>query len=385
MAAQTPPARSRPRVAVVANCPLPYHTPILNRLARRVDLRVIYMSRRHPLADIADGSGAYDDPWGEPPEFRHEFHRSAAIRLRRSDFRTQVSVGVSARLERARPDVVLFSSWGPLMLEPLAWRLVRGRRAVMWAESTAWSGLLRGRASRLARRLLLGRVDAFVANGSQAAAFLSQMGVADDRVVVSCLPSALHVRPVSVQASTSPCVRRFLFVGRLIDRKRPLEVIAAFTGLLDSVPGAHLTVVGDGPLMEAARRAAERAGEAITFTGRREGAALAETIVAADALVVSSVREVWGLVVNEALGAGLFVIATDQVASAADLIDEASGVVVAADDAQALRDALVAAAQGVAADAAARAARAERVRHCTPDGFAAAIERAVHVALEVKA
>ena len=385
MAAQTTPTRSRPRVVMVANCPLPYHTPILNCLARRVDLRVIYMSRVHPLAGSRDGSGAHHDAWGEPPEFRYEYHRSVAIRFRLSDFRTQMSFGVSARLERLRPDVVFFSSWGPLMLEPLAWRLARGRRVVMWAESTAWSGLLRGRMSQLARRLLLGRIDAFVANGSHAAAFLRQIGVPDDRVVVSCLPSALSVRPISSEAAGPPCVRRFLFVGRLIELKRPLELIAAFIRLHDTVPDARLTIVGDGPLLETARRAAEPAGDVITFTGRLEGAALAVTLAGADALVIPSRREVWGLVVNEALAAGLFVIATDRVASAADLLDRDSGLIVAADDPGALPDALVSAARSVAADPAARARRAERVRHCTPDAFAAAIERAVHVALATEA
>lgn len=381
MVAQEIQARSRPRVVMVANCPLPYHTPILNRLAQRVDLRVIYMSRVHPLAGNGDDSGAHDDPWGEPPTFRHEYHRSAAIRSRSSDFRTQVSFGVSARLERARPDVVLFSSWGPLMLEPLAWRLARGRRVVMWAESTVRSGLLRGRMSQLARRVLLQRIDAFVANGSQAAAFLHQMGVADDRVVVSCLPSALTVHPSSSMAGRSACVRRFLFVGRLIDLKRPLELIGAFIRVKEAVSDATLTIVGDGPLLEAARNAAEPAGNAITFMGRLEGAALASTLAEADALVIPSVREVWGLVVNEALAAGLFVIASDRVASAADLLDPGSGSIVATDNPRELTNAMVDAARIVAANSAARAERAERVRHCTPDAFAAAIEDAVSVAL----
>jgi glycosyltransferase involved in cell wall biosynthesis len=99
-----------------------------------------------------------------------------------------------------------------------------------------------------------------------------------------------------------------------------------------------------------------------------------------DALVVPSVREVWGLVVNEALAAGLYVVATDHVASAADLLDADSGAIVEADDAGALVGALVSAA-GTSTGSAARAKRALRVRDCTPETFAAAIERAVGIAM----
>jgi glycosyltransferase involved in cell wall biosynthesis len=366
---------------MVANSPLPYHTPILNQLAARVDLRVIYMSRTHPLAGGGPDSGAHVEAWGEPPRFRHEFHRSVAVRSLRTDFRTQLSFGVSARLERARPDVVLFSSWGPLMLEPLAWRLVRRRRTVMWAESTASSGLLRGRLSQLARREILKRVDGFVANGTQAADFLDGMGVARERVIVSCLPSALRLPASEAAESGTASVRRFIFVGRLVARKRPLELIAAFRSMLADVPDAHLTIVGNGPLMEEARQAAASAGGSITFLGRQEGPDLADALLQADALVLPAVREVWGLVVNEALAAGLFVIATDEVGSAHDLLDPTSGAILPADDPEVLRAALIDAAHTQRADGSARTERARRVRHCTPDAFAAAIERAAYVAM----
>ena len=369
------------RLVVVSNTPLPYHTPILNRLSERVDLHVIYMARDHPLGEGDPSTGAYSDRWGEPPRFPYSFHWSWAIRSQRSDFRAQVSFGVSARLEALRADVILFSSWGPLMLEPLTWRLLRGRRAVMWAESTAWSGLLRGSRSTAARRALLHRVDAFVANGTEAAAYLGMMGVESDRITISCLPSPL--RPTDDGLDGSRGARHFLFVGRLIDRKRPLAVVAAFNRLLTQVPDATLTIVGDGPLMTAVRAAAAPAGDAVRLAGRLEGTSLNPKYAAADVLVVPSVREVWGLVVNEALAHGAFVIATDQVASARDLLDPQAGAIVPADDEVALHAAMLEAAQTLDGDRAARHRRRERVRDCTPDRFADAVAIAVGQTLQL--
>jgi glycosyltransferase involved in cell wall biosynthesis len=62
---------------------------------------------------------------------------------------------------------------------------------------------------------------------------------------------------------------------------------------------------------------------------------------AADVLVVPSLYEVWGLVVNEALAHGLPVIASDQVAAADHLITPGvTGEIFPAGDAAALRAAV---------------------------------------------
>ncbi len=97
-------------------------------------------------------------------------------------------------------------------------------------------------------------------------------------------------------------------------------------------------------------------------------------------LVIPSVREVWGLVVNEALAAGLFVVATDQVASAVDLLDEGSGLIIPADDPGLLMDAMRFAG-GVGQSAVERAARTARIRDCTRRSFAADLNRAIALAL----
>jgi glycosyltransferase involved in cell wall biosynthesis len=367
------------KMVFVSNYPLPYHTPILNALADRIDLHVIFMSRGHALGKATDG--AYIDQWGVQPRFPYEFHWSRALRSLRVDFRVQYSLGVSGKLRRLHPDVIFFSSWGPLMLEPVFWKSLAKRRAVMWAESTPFSGLLRGRLSNLLRRMILARVDAYVTNGSQATLYLRNLGINPEIIVTSCLPS----RPGEVSEEEGPgnaqrSGKRFLFVGRLIPRKRPLELVRAFTQLLESEPDATLTVVGDGPLRREVDAAAGAARDAISVQGRLEGAHLASVYRSHDVLVVPSVREVWGLVVNEALAHGLHVVATDQVASAHDLLDRQTGTLVPADDSEAMVGALTEAAhlQHLPAQ---RRARKARVKACTASAFAADILRAAEIAL----
>jgi glycosyltransferase involved in cell wall biosynthesis len=127
-------------------------------------------------------------------------------------------------------------------------------------------------------------------------------------------------------------------------------------------------MVGDGPLRGELARLAFAAGR-VQVRGRLEGETLAQAYLDADVLVVPSSREVWGLVVNEALAAGLFVVASDRVGSTRDLLDEGAGTVVDAGDQHALTQAMEAATQ-VGQSAAARQARQNRVSSCTAARFA---------------
>ncbi len=367
------------KLVFVSNGPLPYHTPVLNELSDLTDLHVLHMSGGHPL-------GSFANVWGIEPEYNHTRYWSLSLGQQSADFRTQLSLGVSLRLRQLDPDVIFFSSWGPLAWEPLLWKRLARRKAVMWAESTSSSGLLRSRASDLARRLIVSQVDAFVTNGSKASAYLDALGVDAASIVTSRLPSVVPedalARPEDNGASPSNDAPRYLFVGRLIPRKRPLELLQSFASVLAELPKATLTMVGDGPLMAEVSRAALPYGASVSLVGRAEGDALQPVYAQADILVLPAVREVWGLVVNEALAHGLYVIATDQVGSAHDLLDDASGAIVPADDSRALTATLVRAGRTIPRGRTARAARARRVSDCTPAALAKDIRRAATLALE---
>lgn len=366
------------RIVCISNNPFPYHTPILNQLNRLADLHVVYMSRTHPL-------GSFDDDWGEPPQFPYSLHWSKPLTLPRADFRAQVSCGVSQHLRRLKPDVILFSSWGPLVVEPVLWKVLARRRAVMWAESTRFSGFLRGRLSNGVRRFILSNTDAYVANGTQAALFLGDLGVPQKRIVASCLPSPLTCCTAERRPHVgTPDAPRFLYVGRLIERKRPLQLLAAFATVLQQMPSAALTIVGNGPLEAPVAEAAAMLGDRVQLLGRREGRALSEVYLSSDVLVVPSVREVWGLVVNEALAHGVDVVATDQVGAAFDLLDGENGRIVPADDTAALAHAMYETATERAKRSKPASVGASHVSSCTPLAFAQSLAHGARLALSLE-
>ena len=99
-------------------------------------------------------------------------------------------------------------------------------------------------------------------------------------------------------------------VGRLHYKKRPELALEAFRLFLERTGdrNAHLAFVGEGPLRERLERASQ--GLPVTFTGFIPGAA--RLMPAFDALLTASSNEPFGMVLLEAMAAGVPVITPRQ-------------------------------------------------------------------------
>jgi glycosyltransferase involved in cell wall biosynthesis len=109
------------------------------------------------------------------------------------------------------------------------------------------------------------------------------------------------------------------FVGKLVSRKRPQDVIRALHGLR----ATHALFVGDGPLRAECEALASRLAVPATFAGFLNQTAIADAYASADVLVLpSDRRETWGLVVNEAMASSRPAVVSDAAGCAPDLIEE---------------------------------------------------------------
>ena len=114
----------------------------------------------------------------------------------------------------------------------------------------------------------------------------------------------------------------FLFMAKFIDRKRPLDLIAA-AAKNHAAGNSHVIFVGDGALLETCRNtiSANKLTN-VHLVGFKNQSELPAYYAAADALVLPSEYETWGLVVNEAMACGLPCIVSDACGAAADMILE---------------------------------------------------------------
>jgi glycosyltransferase involved in cell wall biosynthesis len=136
--------------------------------------------------------------------------------------------------------------------------------------------------------------------------------------------------------------KRILYSGRIVPQKRVDLLIDAFASIADQRPQWDLLVVGEGAYGgELRKRLPERLRPRVTWTGFLEQEELKSAYHASEVLVLPSDREPWAVVVQEAMAAGLVVVATNVVGAAHELVEDGrSGRIVAVGKAAALADAI---------------------------------------------
>lgn len=313
------------RVASITNILSPYRVPLFARLASEpgVQLHVFLLavteSNRRWALQPSGGAGfgvtlvpGVHGFWAE------------------RDLPIHLNWGLLGRLREFDPHVVMVSGYdAPAYWLAAWWARRRGRKVILWNGTTPLS--VRSDSSVLGwvKRRVVTWADAAVTYGSQASEYVVRLGVPRERVFTSVNTVDMDAlkRDVASIRQSAPFQRMraqypdllLLFSGQLIERKGITTLLQALEILRD--PEIGLLVVGSGPLESSLRRAtSEGRIPNIFFEGFHQPRELARYYALADALVLPSLREVWGLVVNEALASGLFVLCSDRAGAAYDLI-----------------------------------------------------------------
>lgn len=128
---------------------------------------------------------------------------------------------------------------------------------------------------------------------------------------------------------------RLVAVGRLVPRKGFDHLLAALARLPAHV---RLEVIGDGPLAEPLRALSTELGVAdrVTWPGFLDRAEILRRMRRADVFVLSSLHEGLGIVVQEAMFAGLPIVATDHGGQTDLVTDGENGLLVPAGNAEAI-------------------------------------------------
>ncbi len=315
-----------PRVLLIHNYLSPYRVPLFAALARRFDLDVWI------LGDIA-GLREWRE---EAPEGAFRWRRLANVGLgARSRYaRLLINPTIPLELARAKPDVILCCGWDtPAVFYAAAWAKLRGIPFVLWAGSTPREQSLLRRLTQIPVRWIVRRADGWIAYGSRAKEYLVQLGADGERTVCAFnTVDTEHVRRASNLTEDEKAALRaelgivdgptVLYCGNLLTLKGVDVLIRAFAEARETVQDLQLVLVGSGEERGRFESLAQSLGvaEAIAWTGYVAPEQVAKYYAIADTFVLPSRSEVWGLVINEAMAAGVPVIASDAAGAVTDLL-----------------------------------------------------------------
>jgi glycosyltransferase involved in cell wall biosynthesis len=332
------------RLVVLASHPIQYQAPLFRALAAdpRVDLQVLFLSR-HGVEERQDPAFGIPFRWdvdllsGYPSMFVPNIRERAAPGMVWS----YVNPSVVRDLRSLDPDVVLFLGVrSPTGIAALQWAIRRRVRRIYRAESSVL--VSRSSVARLAARTVLTKMSAFASIGTANDLYYDALGIEESRrhfAPYTVDNTFFRTRAVKKAAARDqlgldgPDVV-VLYSGKLVPRKDPGAVVAAAALMPERV---HILIAGDGELRTDVERQATHLGVRLTLLGFLNQTEIPIAYSAADAVVVPSLVEPWGLVVNEAMCFGLPVIASSRVGARLDLVfSGVNGAVFKAGDPQAL-------------------------------------------------
>jgi glycosyltransferase involved in cell wall biosynthesis len=333
----TEPAK-RVRLLGIYTHPVQYYAPLFRTLTERhpeIDFEVLYLTRPTPeqqgqgfgVAFVWDQDLMEGYRWRV---FREPLPGDDYMRWGGLD-----AQGIDEAIKEARPDVVLLPGWNCRGLVRALLACNRLRIPVLYrGDTNLWQkprGLKRLIWSRK-NRFLLKRFSGYLAVGKRARVFLRENGISAERIVDS--PHAVdgaRIRRDAGEAMTPDGRARVraehglaatdfvvLLAGKLEPRKNPETAVRAVAELGE---GVVLVVCGSGELEASCRQVAVETGARVVWLGFRNQGELPRLYAAADALVLPSVSETWGLAVNEAMAVGTPCVVSDAAGCAPDLVE----------------------------------------------------------------
>jgi len=347
-------------VLIIAPTPAPYrafeYDLVQRALADEYRFHALFMERRWGDMNWQDDVPAVMD-WRVLPQLRlpRAIHRIPGLR--------RTNRGTKKVLDSLDPDaVILHGNDSPALWAAFFWARRRRRAVLFRSDANIDKELRRARRflwTALRKRViqaLYSRVDAFLTIGSANEACYELLGADPARFFRTSFTTyaEMFTEAADRHRKEREAIKKelgirqekvLLFVGRFVWQKDIETAVRAFAAALPDIGDTAFLLVGDGPEVEKVKAVAEPIRGNVYFGGFRQPEEMGSVFAIADALLLGSIAEPWGLVVNEAMAAGLAVIASDRVGCARDLVlPGRTGEIFPAGDedslAQALRDVL---------------------------------------------
>jgi len=296
-----------------------------------IDLIVFFQNpgSKHRKWKVAEENGPY----------KSKFLRNIGIPISSNTaFTFNFNYDVYKNMQKCKPDLILTDGWDSFAtLAALIYARLYGKEIVLICESTIHEDSLIRKISIPYVRFILRFFNGFISTGTASEEYLRFLGVGKrverfyNTVDVDFfsqhgrlgLSEKQHVRERIGIGHDSKVI---MFSGRLVAIKCVHLLIKAFLMVKKEFPKTTLLVAGYGPEEQKLKKMAG-VNSGINFLGHQGIDKIPKLYGISDILVLPSISETWGAVVNEAMACGCAIIVSDKCGCAKDLIQE-NGVIV---------------------------------------------------------
>lgn len=329
------------RLAVLNSHPIQYFAPLYRRLAQEpdIDLTVYYCSR-WGVEEYLDPGFGEKVQWDIPllDGYRYKFLPSIGKGSNLKGFFSLVNPAIIGEIKRERHDALWIHGHNYVTYNmAIVAAKMFGTALFMRCETTML--LHRSTTKQFLRKPLMTifyrLFDACLPIGNRNKEFYQFHGVPNKKLFLvpytvdnqffheetgKFQQQRVYLRSELGVSADKPLI---LFASKLTERKHPDHLLQAFEKIRKQGVDAALAFVGSGTEEAMLKQyVQENQIPDVHFFGFRNQTELPKFYAIADIFVLPSANEPWGLVVNEVMAAGLPVLTSDDVGSAADLVHE---------------------------------------------------------------
>ncbi|OIQ18389.1 MAG: hypothetical protein BM556_09005 [Bacteriovorax sp. MedPE-SWde] len=255
-----------------------------------------------------------------------------------------INFGVLKKLYKDKPDLLVVHGWSYLThIMAIIFASLLGIKVALRSENPYHQEIKKRKHILFLKKILLGSllfkcIDYFLYIGNKNKEFYRFYNIPESKCFFApyCIDNNFFKERAIKDKEERTSLRSqfniteedhaFLFVGKLISKKRPLDIIEALNKVKNR--SFKLILVGDGELKDEVSRLMEEYGlsDKVILTGFINQSELPKYYSIADSFILPSGQgETWGLVVNEAMCYGLPIVSSSTVGSSFDLVTPKTG------------------------------------------------------------
>lgn len=304
------------KIAIITNIPSPYRVDLFHYMQTHFEdfsIHVIYTNRNED-----------NRAWNIPEEKFINTHvlesRILKIQNKLDTRYIHLPGNVSKVLSGIMPDVVVASEYNPAALQALFWVKAHGKKFVHWTDGTLHSERNIGTVQKISRKIICSNADSCIASSTRAKEKLLAWGVPEGKIFISLLTVDISKFQ---KVERDPVPGRILYVGSMIPRKG-LDLLVEALPYVDCDFELHIVGNGTEDEIKSLKDAARKNGvlNKLTFCGFLQGEVLMEEYRKAQVFVLPTREDCFGLVLLEAMCAGVPIVASKFADGAYDTVTE---------------------------------------------------------------
>lgn len=240
--------------------------------------------------------------------------------------------GLFKILKLENPDVIISNGFS-IATSKLWWRsFFKNTPYIIW--SGAISAYSFSSIVKIQRKLLCRRAAGFVVYGGLAKQYLQSLGVETDNISIgiNTVDTTFFAEETArLRQSMTKQTNRLLYIGELQTRKRVDWLLKAVLELSKLRQDFHLDIVGKGAEEDNLKALSQKLGieKFVHFHGYKQQAELPKHFAGASCFLFCTAKDIWGLVLIEAMAAGMPCLASIKAGASNDIVfDSENGFVV---------------------------------------------------------